>query len=578
MPMSTVLTKDEPTIEDVVATEDLGSVKTETIPGAPGSVDTEPYLYTCDADTDEYKRSYAGNFLARKKPKSLFVMTLGLPEFNGILDRPPLSVIKRKDLNEAYVPKADDFKHEVKRRAHFFMNIEEEAHYFTEELKRNHPLKTRRNKIVLPQPNQWLNTNLKKWLVDRPMKPDEKDITFLQTEVTKALAFLGNESLIEANDSVLILPKTPKVSTPVIIPVTTTPVIPTALSLPSLPADEHSYTSVADTDEFKRSAAMTYNKLNSKPRVVIAMALGMIEYQGLLDRPPFSLAKRRDLTDDFMPRAEDYRYEIKRRAHFFMNSEEEALYFTKELKKKHPLENMRGVVNLPQPSQWKIQALRGWLSERPLKPNKEDSAFIQESMQRILESLEIVVDREKIKLESSNLKSASKMPWGTANASGPGAASTTGKEELLVECVTKQDAILGAVHKQNRQQTILNKITILNQAISGYQQEITSLRSTLNDMENRILTVEMKIAESPDAAERLLAIVSNQKEAKNDVEEKVKELQGLIEENRKTISDLTKELEEVDEQDEEEETPNRKRKLEDTGDEENEQGDQVLEI
>lgn len=578
MPMSTVLTKDEPTIEDVVATEDLGSVKTETIPGAPGSVDTEPYLYTCDADTDEYKRSYAGNFLARKKPKSLFVMTLGLPEFNGILDRPPLSVIKRKDLNEAYVPKADDFKHEVKRRAHFFMNIEEEAHYFTEELKRNHPLKTRRNKIVLPQPNQWLNTNLKKWLVDRPMKPDEKDITFLQTEVTKALAFLGNESLIEANDSVLILPKTPKVSTPVIIPVTTTPVIPTALSLPSLPADEHSYTSVADTDEFKRSAAMTYNKLNSKPRVVIAMALGMIEYQGLLDRPPFSLAKRRDLTDDFMPRAEDYRYEIKRRAHFFMNSEEEALYFTKELKKKHPLENMRGVVNLPQPSQWKIQALRGWLSERPLKPNKEDSAFIQESMQRILESLEIVVDREKIKLESSNLKSASKMPWGTANASGPGAASTTGKEELLVECVTKQDAILGAVHKQNRQQTILNKITILNQAISGYQQEITSLRSTLNDMENRILTVEMKIAESPDAAERLLAIVSNQKDAKNDVEEKVKELQGLIEENRKTISDLTKELEEVDEQDEEEETPNRKRKLEDTGDEENEQGDQVLEI
>lgn len=576
--MTTVITKEEPTVEDGAVTEDLGSVKTETIPGAPGSVDTEPYLYACDADSDEFKRSYAGNFLARKKPKSLFVMTLGLPEFNGILDRPPLSVIKRKDLNEAYVPKADDFKHEVKRRAHFFMNIEEEANYFTEELKRNHPLKTRRNKIVLPQPNQWLNTNLKKWLVDRPMKPNDKDIAFLQAEVTKALAFLGNESLIEANDSVLILPKTPKVSTPVIMPVATTPVIPTALSLPSLPADEHSYTSVADTDEFKRSAAMTYNKLNSKPRVVIAMALGMIEYQGLLDRPPFSLAKRRDLTDDFMPRAEDYRYEIKRRAHFFMNSEEEALYFTKELKKKHPLENMRGVVNLPQPSQWKIQALRGWLSERPLKPNKEDSAFIQESMQKILESLEIVVDREKIKLENSNLKSASKMPWGTANASGPGAASASGKEELLVECVTKQDAILGAVHKQNRQQTILNKITILNQAISGYQQDITSLRSTLNDMENRILTVEMKIAEGPDASERLIAIVSSQKEAKNEVEKKVKELQGLIEENRKTISDLTNEMEEVGEQVEEEETPNRKRKLEDTGDEEKEQDEQVLEI
>lgn len=410
------------------------------------------------------------------------------------------------------------------------------------------------------------------------MKPNDKDIAFLQAEVTKALAFLGNESLIEANDTVLVIPKTTKVSTPVMLPVATAPVIPTALSLPNLPADEHSYTSVADTEEFKRSAAMTYNKLNSKPRVVIAMALGMIEYQGLLDRPPFSIAKRRDLTDDFMPRAEDYRYEIKRRAHFFMNSEEEALYFTKELKKKHPLENMRGVVNLPQPSQWKIQALRGWLSERPLKPNKEDSSFIQESMQRILESLEIVVDREKIKLENSSLKSASKMPWGTANATGPGAASTNGKEELLVECVTKQDAILGAVHKQNRQQTILNKITILNQAISGYQQDISSLRSTLNDMENRILTVEIKIAETPDAAEKLGEIVSKQKDAKYEVEEKVKELQRLISENRETISELTKEMEEAgDSAGEEEETPTRKRKLEESGDEGKEDEDDNME-
>ncbi len=571
--MSIEITKEEPDPEEVAPSESPAPDHFETIPGAPGTVDAEPFLYTNDADTDEYKRSYAGNFLARKKPKSLFVMTLGLPEFSGILDRPPLSVIKRKDLNEAYVPKADDFKHEVKRRAHFFMNVEDESNYFTEELKRNHPLKTRRNKVVLPQPNQWLNTNLKKWLVDRPMKPNDNDITFLQAEVTKALAFLGNESLIEANDSVLIIPKTPKISSPVVVHVTATPTVPTALSLPSLPADEHSYTSVADTEEFKRSAAMTYNKLNSKPRVVIAMALGMIEYQGLLDRPPFSIAKRRDLTDDFMPRAEDYRYEIKRRAHFFMNSEEEALYFTKELKKKHPLENMRGVVNLPQPSQWKIQALRGWLAERPLKPNKEDSSFIQESMQKILESLEIVVDREKMKLENSALKSASKMPWGTANATGPGAASTSGKEELLVECVTKQDAILGAVHKQNRQQTILNKITILNQAISGYQQDISSLRSSINDMENRILTVEMKIAETPDAAERLGEIISKQKEAKNEVEDKVKELQQLIEENRQNIADLTKEMEEVGDVVEEEESPTRKRKFEESADEEKEDED-----
>lgn len=268
------------------------------------------------------------------------------------------------------------------------------------------------------------------------------------------------------------------------------------------------------------------------------------------------------MTDDFMPRAEDYRYEIKRRAHFFMNSEDESLYFTNELKKKHPLENMRGVVSQPQPNQWKIQALRGWLSERPLKPNPQDSAFIRESIQKILASLDVVMDREKGKLDPLSKTSASKLPWGTAIAAGPGSATSTGREELLFECITKQDAILGAVNKQNRQQTLLNKITILNQAISGYQQDISSLRSTLNDLENRILTVEMKIAEAPGSAEKLGEIVSKQKESKKETEDKISEFQQLIVENRKKISDLTKEMEDIAA--EEEGGPSRKRKLAET--------------
>jgi len=550
--------------EDVAAGDSADAPAAPASDTAPGQeVNTEPYLYTTDADTDEYKRSYAENFTVRTKPKSLFVMTLGIPEFNGILDRPPLSIVKRKDLNEAYVPKADDLKHEVKRRAHFFMHVDEDAKYFTEELKRNHPLKTRRNKIVLPQPNQWLNTNLKKWLVDRPMKPNQKDIEFLQSEVNKALAYLGTESLIDAGDSIVV-PTTPKPTTPVLLPITPTAPPPSGLNLPNLPTEEYSYTSVDDTEEYKRSLALTYNKLKCKPRVAIAMALGMIEYQGVLDRPPFSTARRKDLTDDFMPRADDYRYEIKRRAHFFMNSEEESQYFTNELKKKHPLENMRGVVSLPQPNQWKIQALRGWLSERPLKPNPQDSAFIRESIQKILGSLEVLLDREKIKMDSSIKTSAGKMPWGTASASGPGSATASGKEDLLLECINKQDAILGAVDKQNKQQTILNKITILNQAVSGYQQDISSLRSTLNDIENRILTVEMKIAEAPDSAEKLGEIVSKHKDSKKETEGKVSELQQLIAENRNQITELTTEMESLANESDEEVESSRKRKHDET--------------
>lgn len=563
--------KDAELVDTPAAAE--GADSAADTPGAPGTFETEPYVYTTDADTDIYKRSYAENYLLSEKPKSLFVMTLGMPQFNGILDRPPLSIIKRKDLNEAYVPKAGDFKQEVKRRAHYFMNVEEEANYFTEELKRNHPLKTRRNKIVIPQPNQWLNTNLKKWLADRPMKPSDKDIAFLQSEVNKALTFLGNVSLIESRE-ILASPKASKSAAPAIPPVAKTPG-PTALSLPSLPAEEHSYTSVADTDDFKRSAAMTYNRLNCKPRVVIAMALGMIEYQSVLDRPPFSNATRKDLTDDYIPRAEDYRYEIKRRAHFLMTVEDESLYFTKDLKKKHPLENMRGVVSLPQPAQWKTQALRGWLSERPLKPNKQDSAFMQESIQKILESLEDVMDREKVKLEQSTKKSASKMPWGTANAAGPGAAAA-GDGELMVECITKQDAVLAAVNKQNKQQSILNKITILNQAISGYQGEVASLRSTISDLDNRILQVEMKIAEAPAGADKLGEIMSKQNESKKEHEEQVKELQQVIEEKRNEIMQLTKEMEEFAAA--QEDVSSRKRKHDESTEEAKGGIDQVQEV
>jgi hypothetical protein len=518
------------------------------------AVETDEFVYETEADSEEFKRSFAAAYLTRPKPKAIFAMTVGMPEFAGILDRPPISILKRKDLNDAYVPKAEDFKQEVKRRAHFFMNVEEEADYHINELKTNHPLKTRRNKIVIPQPNQWLNTNLKAWLSTRPMKPNEKDTEFVRAEIKKFLEFLGNESMIEAAEAAIAAPTTPKVSllSPVATPVAS------SLNLPTLPVDEHCYTSVNDSESYKRSAALTYSKLASKPRVVIAMALGMHEYQGMLERPPFSLATRKDMTDDYIPRAEDYRYEIKRRAHFFMNVEEEADYFLKELKKKHPLENMRGVVQLPQPAQWKIASLRGWLTTRPLRPTKEDSTFISESMQIIMDSLQAVLAEQKAKEEISKKSSGPKMPWGTGGDS-------TARGGLIHEAIHKSDAVLEAVSKQNKSQAIVNKITILNQTITGYQQDISSLRSTLNDIANRILTIEMKIAENPDSTERMSKLIADQQASKEDTENKIKGIEDLIAETREQIADMTKEMEELSAAAEESVTESgRKRKLEES--------------
>lgn len=530
----------------------------EPVPGPMGTVVTDGFAYDTEVDSEEYKRSFASAYLSKPKPKAIFAMTLGMPEFSGVLDRPPLSVLKKKDLNDAYVPKADDFKHEVKRRAHFFMNMDEEADYHMNELKNNHPLKTRRNKIVIPQPNQWLNSNLKAWLTARPMKPNDKDIAFVRAEVKKFLEFLENESMIEAAEAAVAAPSTPKASSSV-APSTPEPPI---LHIPDLPVDTYSYTSVIDSDLYKRSAALTYSRLSNKPRVLITIALGMHEYKDMLDKPPFSLAKRKELIEDYIPRAEDYRFEIKRRAHLFMNSEEEVQYFLRELKQKHPLENMRGVVQTPQPAQWKIASLRQWLSARPLRPLKEDSVFISESMTRIKESLETLMDKQKVKEESSK-KSAMKMPWGTG---APPDSTPGSRDDLITECINKSDVVLEAVGKQGKAQLIVNKITIINQSITGYQHDITSLRSVLTDVENRILNIRMKIIEYPEKTGEMGELLEDHKATKDATESQIKDLQDLIAASRENIAVLTKDMEEASAAVEEfvGGENQRKRKLEDT--------------
>ncbi|KAG7373139.1 hypothetical protein IV203_033863 [Nitzschia inconspicua] len=525
-------------------------------------IEEDPTSYETPHDTDEFKRSFALNYAVRKKPKALFAMAMGFPEFQGILDRPPLSTIKRKELNEHYIPKAEDFKHEIKRRSHFFMNSPEEANFYTDELKRSHPLKTKRSSIVLPQPNQWLNTQLKSWLVEKPLKPNDNDTRFIRFQIKRSLEYLAAENGEGGPEVLRDLPFAP---TPVDAPLdgpigevadVSAPV--TAAIIASPPASHitpapgeidtanYIYTSAADSDEYKLSAAETFLLRGSKPRVLFALALGVPELQAMVESATFNLVKRKEVTEDYVPRAEDYRYEIKRRAHCFMNAEDQVMYYVNELKMKNPLENMRGVVSLPQPNQWKLQALKSWLIERPLKPDPKDSDFLKGAIEKCMEALSEAVTKDPTLSQGQLGKRTSSAILTGTDLLGTAMLDAPTNRVSLMEVMAKQDAILGAVSRQAKQQTILNKVTILTQSNMGYQQEVASLRSTLNDIENRIMTVEMKIAESPSAEASLKKIISTQEERKASVDAQIKELEAQILSGKDQIEVLNKELEDME--------------------------------
>lgn len=245
-----------------------------------------------------------------------------------------------------------------------------------------------------------------------------------------------------------------------------------------------------------------------------------------------------------MPRAEDFRYEIKRRANYFMNMDEQKEYYTRELEMKNPLENMRGIVTLPQPAQWKVHALKQWLAERPLKPDERDMKFLSESIKQCIKALNDAVVKDPTLTQHGVKRSASVM-MATDLTTAIGESGLTGGP--LMQVLAKQDAILGAVKKQNQQQGILNKITILTQTIMGYNQEIAMLRSTYNDIENRILTVEMKIAETPSAEEGLKKIIAKHEERKTEVNGQIKELEEKISSVRSEINTQNEALESIDE-------------------------------
>ena len=170
-------------------------------------------------------------------------------------------------------------------------------------------------------------------------------------------------------------------------------------------------------------------------------------------------------------------------------------------------------------------------------------------MKIVLDALNTVIQNEAAGIMSNTPgKKNAKLPWATGDMQVMGGldGGMDGKQHaMLLECISKQESILGAVAKQASQQGLLNRITVLTQAVSGYQQEISSLRNTLSATENRIHEVEIKIAEIPGAEQRLSMVIAKQQEVKNDLEIKIKELQHVIIENRKKIEDYSNEIDDV---------------------------------
>ena len=556
------------------------AVKAEAVVESVGLTE-DPMSYTSSFDSNEFKRSFALNYKMKKKPKVLFAMALGFPEFDGILDRPPISTIKRKELNDQYVPKAEDYKNEIKRRAHYFMNDSEESSYYTDQLKRPHPLKTKRSSIVLPQPNQWLNTQLKKWLTERPLNPNDNDVRFLRYQIKRALDYLTSDVTNTVNGQdvlqefpVLPTPADAPLDGPAItggpngdgemkpsIPITETIMASTSHSssnvtqnLGTIETEPYLYSTAHDSDVYKLSAAGTYLLKGKQPRILFAMAHGIPDLQTMIENATHNLVKRKEVTEEFMPRAEDYRYEIKRRANYFMNMEEQKNYYIQDLETKNPLENMRGIVTLPQPAQWKVHALKQWLAERPLKPDDRDSKFLHASIKKCTNALNEAVLKDPSLTQHGTKRSASMMlaasELSTAFHDGSVHGGLVDANGPLMQVLAKQDAILGAVKKQNQQQSILNKITILTQSIMGYNQEISILRSTHNDIENRILTVEMKIAENPDAEEGLKKLIGKHEKRKAEVDAKIRDLEEKIAGVRIEINEQNDAIENIDNLDE----------------------------
>jgi len=81
---------------------------------------------------------------------------------------------------------------------------------------------------------------------------------------------------------------------------------------------------------------------------------------------------------------------------------------------------------------------------------------------------------------------------------------------------------------QPHENDVMSKITTLTQGIMTFNHEISILRNTHNNIEGRILMIEMRIAENPDAEDGLKKLIAKQLEYKADIDSKIKNIEDKI--------------------------------------------------
>jgi hypothetical protein len=155
--------------------------------------------------------------------------------------------------------------------------------------------------------------------------------------------------------------------------------------------DEFMYTDAHDTEIHKRSAAHQFVHVHGQSMAsVFAMVIGISDYEGILEKEPFCLEKKKDITKEFKPTNEQLIKEILRRSYFFAKDFETMDYNAKSDLSLHPNVNKRGIAKTPKPQAWIQPKLIAWLKERPLKlkPHLKDRAFFERSIATYTTTLE----------------------------------------------------------------------------------------------------------------------------------------------------------------------------------------------
>jgi hypothetical protein len=161
----------------------------------------DEFMYTDAHDTEIHKRSAAYQFVHvhAQSIASVFAMVIGIPKYEGILEKEPFSSEKRKDYTKVFKPTNEQLIKEILRRAYFF---EKEFETMDSNAKGDlslHPNVNKRGIAKTPQPQAWTQPKLIAWLKERPLKPNQQDKEFFEKSIatyTTTLAENQQERLL----------------------------------------------------------------------------------------------------------------------------------------------------------------------------------------------------------------------------------------------------------------------------------------------------------------------------------------------------------------------------------------------